>query len=50
MILAHAGHWISGLLYALPVVIVLIALGIQSLRDRKRQKPEQENGETRRNI
>ena len=50
MILAHAGHWIADLLYALPVVLVLIALGVQSLRDRRKRKIEQENEEMRRNI
>lgn len=34
MILAHAGHWLSGLLYLAPVVIVGGALGYQRWRDR----------------
>jgi hypothetical protein len=35
LILAHAGHWIAGLLYLAPVVIVVGALGYQSLKDRR---------------
>ncbi len=34
--LAHAGHWLVNLLYLLPLVLVLLALGVQSLRDRRR--------------
>jgi hypothetical protein len=34
--LAHAGHWIANLLYLAPLVVVFAALGVQSLRDRRR--------------
>ncbi len=34
--LAHAGHWITSLLYLAPLVIVMLVLGFQSLRDRRR--------------
>jgi hypothetical protein len=35
LILAHAGHWLAGLLYLAPVVIVVGALGFQSWKDRR---------------
>ena len=31
LILAHAGHWLAGLLYLAPVVIVVGALVYQSI-------------------
>jgi hypothetical protein len=36
LILAHAGHWLAGLLYLAPVLIVVGALGYQSIKDRRR--------------
>jgi hypothetical protein len=33
--LAHAGHWLAGLLYLAPVVIVVGALAFQSWKDRR---------------
>lgn len=38
--LAHAGHWLAGLLYFAPVVIVVGALGWQSVKDRRRGDDE----------
>jgi hypothetical protein len=35
MIIAHAGHWLAGLLYLAPVVIVVGALLFQSWKDRR---------------
>jgi hypothetical protein len=35
LILAHAGHWLAGLLYLAPVVIVVGALLFQSWKDRR---------------
>lgn len=35
VILAHAGHWLAGLLYLAPVVIVVGALVLQSYKDRR---------------
>jgi hypothetical protein len=40
LILAHAGHWLAGLLYLAPVVIVVGALVFQSWKD-KRLGPEE---------
>ena len=42
LILAHAGHWLAGLLYLAPVVIVVIALAIQSRKDGGRDADAQE--------
>jgi hypothetical protein len=35
LVLAHAGHWLAGLLYLAPVVIVVGALVFQSWKDRR---------------
>jgi hypothetical protein len=43
LILAHAGHWIAGLLYLAPVVIVVGALGYQSWKDRRAGPEDAEN-------
>jgi hypothetical protein len=40
LILAHAGHWLAGLLYLAPVLIVVGALGLQSWKDRRRGEDE----------
>jgi hypothetical protein len=40
LILAHAGHWLAGLLYLAPVVIVVGALVFQSMKDRRRGADE----------
>ncbi|HEU4974568.1 MAG TPA: hypothetical protein VFT50_05720 [Baekduia sp.] len=34
-IIAHAGHWAAGALYLAPVLVVVGALGWQSLKDRR---------------
>lgn len=36
LILAHVGHWLANLLYLAPVVIVVGALGYQSIKDKRR--------------
>lgn len=36
--LAHAGHWLSSLAYAAPVVLFLGVLALISLRDRHRKR------------
>jgi hypothetical protein len=43
LILAHAGHWLAGLLYLAPVAIVVGALGYQSWKDRRRGDDEPED-------
>jgi 4-hydroxybenzoate polyprenyltransferase len=40
LMLAHAGHWLSGLLYLAPVLIVVAALVHQSWKDRRRGEDE----------
>jgi hypothetical protein len=40
LILAHAGHWRAGLLYLVPVLIVVGALVFQSWKDRRRGEDE----------
>jgi hypothetical protein len=35
LIVAHAGHWLAGLLYLAPVLIVVGALVFQSYKDRR---------------
>ncbi|WP_205697513.1 hypothetical protein [Conexibacter sp. SYSU D00693] len=40
MIVAHAGHWIVNLMYALPVVIVGGLLGWQAIKDRRAERRE----------
>jgi hypothetical protein len=41
LILAHAGHWLAGLLYLAPVVIVVGALVFQSWKDRREGDDEE---------
>lgn len=33
--IAHAGHWAATLLYAAPIIVVVLALVIQRWRDRR---------------
>lgn len=43
-LLAHAGHWIANFLYAAPVLVLVGALVIQRLRDRRDgPRPEHED-------
>lgn len=35
LILAHAGHWLAGLMYLAPVLVVVAALAWQNLKDRR---------------
>lgn len=43
LIVAHAGHWLAGLLYLAPVLIVVGALLYQSWKDRR--EDDDEDGE-----
>ncbi|MDQ3408384.1 MAG: hypothetical protein M3469_00150 [Actinomycetota bacterium] len=36
--LAHASHWLAQVAYVAPVVVLLVALGITTLRDRRRER------------
>lgn len=35
IVLAHGGHWLTNLIYLLPVLIVVVLLGVHRLRDRR---------------
>lgn len=39
-IFAHAGHWITSLIYAAPVVLLVALLGLDHLRNRRRDRDE----------
>jgi len=44
--IAHVGHWLVDLLYLAPLVVVLVVLGWQALRDRRRARgPRSEPGD-----
>jgi hypothetical protein len=45
VIVAHAGHWLAGLLYLAPVLIVVGALVFQSWKD-KRLGPDEHEGDS----
>jgi len=48
--IAHAGHWIAGLLYMLPVFILMIAVAWQRRQDRRNPPPDvTSNAEQRKN-
>lgn len=38
--IAHAGHWLVGLLYLVPLVVVVAMLTVSSLRDRRAEAAE----------
>jgi hypothetical protein len=46
LILAHAGHWLAGLLYVVPVLIVVGALVFQSWKDKRRGEDDPEDDES----
>ena len=35
MYYAHAGHWLTGIAYFVPVIAFLVWLGITQIRDRR---------------
>jgi hypothetical protein len=37
IVLAHAGHWLPQLLYLAPVVVMVVALGVGKVRERRRR-------------
>ena len=41
--IAHAGHWLLWILYAVPVVIVLASIVIAVIRDRRETGSEAES-------
>lgn len=42
MLLAHTGHWLLSVVYAVPVVIVGIALLVTFIRERRAPEPPEE--------
>jgi hypothetical protein len=38
--IAHAGHWITGVLYLVPLLVVVAMLAISSVRDRRAEAAE----------
>ncbi len=44
MVLAHAGHWLAQVAYAAPLVLVVVALVVSTLRGR-RSEPEEQGAE-----
>lgn len=36
-VFAHAGHWLVSLVYAAPALLLIAALGISTLRQRRRE-------------
>jgi hypothetical protein len=38
--IAHAGHWLVGLLYLVPLVVVVGMLTVSSMRDRRAEAAE----------
>ena len=39
-VIAHAGHWIEGGIFAAPVIIVAAALAVSSVREKRRRRRE----------
>ena len=37
-LLAHASHWLAQVAYVAPVLLLVVALAITSLRDRRRER------------
>ena len=35
LVFAHAGHWISGLLYLVPLLALVVAVAIGKVRERR---------------
>ena len=46
-VIAHAGHWIEGGIFAAPVIIVAAALAISSVREKRRLRREAGSGDER---
>ena len=44
-IIAHAGHWIEGGIFAAPVIIVAVALAVSSVREKRRRRREAGSGD-----
>jgi hypothetical protein len=38
IVLAHAGHWIVQLLYLTPLIVLLVALAVGKMKERKQRR------------
>ena len=36
--LAHTGHWLISLVYVVPVLVLVVSLSVNSLRERRRER------------
>jgi hypothetical protein len=43
-VMAHAGHWLESLVYLVPIVGFAIWLGVTTVKDRRRQRDEAQDG------
>jgi cytochrome c-type biogenesis protein CcmH/NrfF len=43
--LAHAGHWV-GLLYVVPILVVIAGIALRARAERKRERDEMEEGKS----
>ena len=39
VVFAHAGHWLPQLLYLAPVLVMVAAVGLGKLRERRSKRP-----------
>jgi hypothetical protein len=44
--LAHAGHWLAQLAYVVPLLLVVIALAVSKVRERRAGPDAREEGTT----
>jgi hypothetical protein len=42
LLVAHAGHWLIGVLYAVPVLIVAASIVLTVVRDRRGRRSDEE--------
>lgn len=45
--IAHAGHWATQLIYLAPIVIAVLFLWVQSLRDRRHDRRDDADASTK---
>jgi len=43
--LAHAGHWLAQVAYVVPLLLVVIALGVSKVRERRAGPDAHEDGD-----
>ena len=45
LVLAHAGHWLPQLLYVAPVAVLLVAIVVGRVRDRRARRGASADGD-----